>query len=49
MQSITIHGIEEPPAKLIESKARAEGLSIKGLELLLSSVGVKNVSVEINY
>ncbi len=43
MKSITIHGIDEPLAKLIKSKARSEGLSInKTLKKVLEeSLGVK--------
>ncbi len=46
MKSITIHGIDEPLAKLIKSKARSEGLSInKTLKKLLEqSLGVKPAS-----
>ncbi|MEJ2165177.1 MAG: hypothetical protein P8X90_06590 [Desulfobacterales bacterium] len=43
MKSITIHNIDEPLAELIESKARAEGLSINKTvkKLLEESLGVK--------
>jgi predicted DNA binding CopG/RHH family protein len=43
MKSITIHGIDEPLAKLIKSKAKQEGLSINQTikNILESSLGVK--------
>ncbi len=43
MKSITIHGIDEPLAELIKSKARSEGLSMnKTIKRLLEvSLGVK--------
>jgi hypothetical protein len=43
MKSITIHGIDDPLAKLIKSKALTEGLSINKTvkKLLEESLGVK--------
>ena len=43
MKSITIHGIEEPLAELIKSKAGSEGLSMNKTikKLLEESLGVK--------
>ena len=43
MKSITIHGIDDPLAELIKSKAQAEGLSINKTvkKLLEESLGVK--------
>ena len=43
MKSITIHGIDQPLAELIQSKAQAEGLSINKTvkKLLEESLGVK--------
>ena len=43
MKSITIHGIEDPLAELIKSRARSEGLSINKTvkKLLEESLGVK--------
>jgi predicted DNA binding CopG/RHH family protein len=43
MKSITIHGIDEPLAKLIKSKAKQKGLSINQTikNILESSLGVK--------
>ena len=43
MKSITIHGIDDPLAKLIKSKAQSEGLSINKTvkKLLEESLGVK--------
>jgi hypothetical protein len=43
MKSITIHGIEKPLAKLIESKARSERLSINKTvkKLLEESLGIR--------
>ena len=50
MKSITIHGIDDPLAKLIESKARSEGMSINKTvkKLLEESLGVKPRSKGIN-
>ena len=43
MKSITIHGIDDPLAELIKSRARSEGLSINKTvkKLLEESLGVK--------
>ena len=43
MKSITIHGIDDPLAELIKSKARSEGLSINKTvkKLLEESLGVR--------
>jgi hypothetical protein len=43
MKSITIHGIDQPLAELIQSKAQAEGLSINKTvkKLLEEALGVK--------
>jgi hypothetical protein len=43
MRSVTIHGVDEPLAELITSKAQAEGLSIsQSIKIILeSSLGVK--------
>ena len=43
MKSITIHGIDDPLAELIKSKAQSEGLSINKTvkKLLEESPGVK--------
>lgn len=43
MKSITIHGIDDPLAELIKSRAQAEGLSINKTvkKLLEESLGVK--------
>ena len=43
MKSITIHGIDDPLAELIKSKAQSEGLSINKTvkKLLEESLGVK--------
>lgn len=43
MKSITIHGIDDPLAELIKSKAQAEGLSVNKTvkKLLEESLGVK--------
>jgi hypothetical protein len=43
MKSITIHGIDEPLAKLLRSKAQAEGLSINKTikKVLEEAFGVK--------
>jgi hypothetical protein len=43
MKSITIHGIDEPLAELIKSKAQSEGLSMNKTikKLLEESLGVK--------
>lgn len=43
MKSITIHGIDDPLAQLIKSKAQTEGLSINKTvkKLLEESLGVK--------
>lgn len=46
MKSITIHGVDDPLAKLIKSKARSEGLSINKTvkKLLEEALGVKPLS-----
>ena len=43
MKSITIHGIDDPLAELLKSRARSEGLSINKTvkKLLEESLGVK--------
>jgi hypothetical protein len=43
MKSITIHGIDDPLAELIKSKAQSEGLSVNKTvkKLLEESLGVK--------
>ena len=43
MKSITIHGIDEPLAQLIKSKAQSEGLSINKTvkKLLEEALGVR--------
>ena len=43
MKSITIHGIDDPLAELIKSKARSEGLSVNKTvkKLLEEALGVK--------
>ncbi len=43
MKSITIHGIDDPLAELIKSRAQSEGLSINKTvkKLLEESLGVK--------
>ena len=43
MKSITIHGIDDPLAELLKSKAQTEGLSINKTvkKLLEESLGVK--------
>jgi hypothetical protein len=43
MKSITVHGIDEPLAKLIKSKAQSEGLSINKTikKVLEEAFGVK--------
>jgi len=43
MKSITIHGIDDPLAELIKSKARSQGLSVNKTikRLLEDSLGVK--------
>jgi hypothetical protein len=48
MKSITIHGIEEPLAELLQSKARNEGLSMNKTvkKILEESLGVKPLSHE---
>ncbi len=50
MKSITIHGIDDPLAKLIKSKALSEGLSINKTvkKLLEESLGVKPRNNTIN-
>jgi hypothetical protein len=50
MKSITIHGIDDPLAELIKSKAQAEGLSINKTvkKLLEESLGVKPRAKGIN-
>ena len=47
MKSITIHGIDEPLAELIKSKAQSEGLSINNTvkKILEESLGVKPTQV----
>jgi len=44
MKSITIHGIDQPLADLIQSKARDEGLSVNKTvkKLLEEALGVKS-------
>jgi hypothetical protein len=46
MKSITIHGVDDPLAKLIKSKALSEGLSINKTvkKLLEEALGVKPLS-----
>jgi hypothetical protein len=43
MKSITIHGVDEPLAEVLKSRARSEGLSINKMikKLLDESLGVK--------
>jgi hypothetical protein len=43
MKSITIHGVDEPLAELIRSKAQSEGLSVNQTikKILESALGVK--------
>ena len=43
MKSITIHGVDEPLAELIRSKARSEGLSVNKTikKMLETSLGIK--------
>jgi len=43
MKSITIHGVDDPLAELIKSKAQSEGLSVNQTikSILESSLGVK--------
>jgi hypothetical protein len=43
MKSITIHGVDDPLAELIKSKAQSEGLSINQTikKILESSLGVR--------
>jgi hypothetical protein len=43
MKSITIHGVDDPLAELIKSKAQSEGLSVNQTikKILESSLGVK--------
>ncbi len=50
MKSITIHGIDDPLAELIKSRAQAEGLSINKTvkKLLEESLGVKPRTKSIN-
>ena len=50
MKSITIHGLDDPLAELIKSKARSEGLSVNKTvkKLLEESLGVKPRSKGIN-
>jgi hypothetical protein len=50
MKSITIHGIDDPLAELINSKAQSEGLSINKTvkKLLEESLGVKPRNKAIN-
>ena len=50
MKSITIHGIDDPLAELIKSKARTEGLSINKTvkKILEESLGVKPREIGIN-
>ncbi len=50
MKSITIHGIDDPLAELIKSKAQSEGLSINKTvkKLLEESLGVKPRNKGIN-
>ena len=50
MKSITIHGIDDPLAELIKSRAQTEGLSINKTvkKLLEESLGVKPRTTDIN-
>ena len=50
MKSISIHGIDDPLAELIKSKAQSEGLSINKTvkKLLEESLGVKPRNKGIN-
>ncbi len=50
MKSITIHGIDDPLAELIKSKAQSEGLSVNKTvkKLLEESLGVKPRNKGIN-
>ena len=50
MKSITIHGIDDPLAELIKSRAQTEGLSINKTvkKLLEESLGVKPRTKGIN-
>jgi hypothetical protein len=43
MKSITIHGVDEPLAELIKSKAKSEGLSVNQTikNILEAALGVK--------
>ena len=45
MKSITIHGIDDPLAELIKSRARSEGLSINKtvIKLLEESLGFQRM------
>ena len=47
MKSITIHGIDDPLAELIQSRARSEGLSVNKTvkKLLEEALGVKPQSM----
>ena len=50
MKTITIHGIDQPLADLIQSKARSEGLSVNKTvkKLLEEALGMKPRSKVIN-
>jgi hypothetical protein len=50
MKSITIHGVDDPLAELIKSRAREEGLSVNKTvkKLLEESLGVRPSSTERN-
>ena len=50
MKTITIHGIDQPLADLIQSKARSEGLSVNKTvkRLLEEALGVKPRSKGLN-
>ena len=50
MKSVTIHGIDDPLAELLKSKAQTEGLSINKTvkKLLEESLGVKPWTKDIN-
>jgi hypothetical protein len=50
MKSITIHGMDDPLAELIKSKAQAEGTSINQMikKILESSLGVKPRQADCN-
>ena len=50
MKSITIHGVDDPLAELIKSRAEAEGLSVNKTvkKLLEESLGVRPTNIEKN-